>query len=276
MAFKMDINWTEWFIMTKKIAVINDLSGFGKCSLTAAISVIASMGVQPCPLPTAILSAQTGFPSYFYDDYTDRMDAISAEWKKMNVRFDGIYTGFLSGRTQIGKVMSFLDTFYKDDTFLLVDPVMGDNGERFSIFSSEFQQEMKELTARADIVTPNLTELCLLTGEDSRLAADIASETDGRRADGRRNRRSRCHRHARDRQQDRGRKDGKPGSDERSGGILNVPACGRELFGNGRSVCIRSCRRKSPGRLSGGQCKTRRGDDRKSHRRFRTRERAKR
>ena len=176
MAFKMDINWTEWFIMTKKIAVINDLSGFGKCSLTAAISVIASMGVQPCPLPTAILSAQTGFPSYFYDDYTDRMDAISAEWKKMNVRFDGIYTGFLSGRTQIGKVMSFLDTFYKDDTFLLVDPVMGDNGERFSIFSSEFQQEMKELTARADIVTPNLTELCLLTGEDSRLAADIANE----------------------------------------------------------------------------------------------------
>ena len=77
MAFKMDINWTEWFIMTKKIAVINDLSGFGKCSLTAAISVIASMGVQPCPLPTAILSAQTGFPGYFYDDYTDRMDAIS-------------------------------------------------------------------------------------------------------------------------------------------------------------------------------------------------------
>ena len=176
MAFKMDINWTEWFIMTKKIAVINDLSGFGKCSLTAAISVIASMGVQPCPLPTAILSAQTGFPSYFYDDYTDRMDAISAEWKKMNVRFDGIYTGFLSGRTQIGKVMSFLDTFYKDDTFLLVDPVMGDNGERFSIFSSEFQQEMKELAARADIATPNLTELCLLTGEDSRLAADIANE----------------------------------------------------------------------------------------------------
>ena len=71
---------------------------------------------------------------------------------------------------------SFLDTFYRDDTFLLVDPVMGDNGERFSIFSSEFQQEMKELAARADIATPNLTELCLLSGEDTRLAADIVNE----------------------------------------------------------------------------------------------------
>ena len=68
--------------MTKKIAVINDLSGFGKCSLTAAISVIAAMGVQPCPLPTAILSAQTGYPSYFCDDYTDKMDHFRTEWKK--------------------------------------------------------------------------------------------------------------------------------------------------------------------------------------------------
>ena len=164
--------------MTKKIAVINDLSGFGRCSLTAAISVIASMGVQPCPLPTAILSAQTGFPSYFYDDYTDKMDAIREEWEKMHVSFDGICTGFLSGNRQIGKILGFLDAFYGKDTFLLVDPVMGDNGSRFDIFSSEFQSEMKELAARADIATPNLTELCLLTGADSRLAAEITEESE--------------------------------------------------------------------------------------------------
>lgn len=153
--------------MTKRIAVINDLSGFGRCSLTAAISVIAAMGVQPCPLPTAILSAQTGYSSYFYDDYTDKMGNIRKEWEKMGVSFDGIYTGFLSGSRQIGKAMEFLDAFYKKDSgFLLVDPVMGDNGQRFSIFSSEFQAEMKQLVSRADIITPNLTELCLLAGVD--------------------------------------------------------------------------------------------------------------
>ena len=96
--------------MTKRIAVVNDLSGFGRCSLTAAISVIAAMGVQPCPLPTAILSAQTGYPSYFYDDYTDKMAEIQEEWKKMSVRFDGIYMGFMSGCRQIGRAIDFLET----------------------------------------------------------------------------------------------------------------------------------------------------------------------
>ena len=71
--------------MTKKIAVINDLSGFGRCSLTAALPVLAVMGVQPCPLPTAVLSAQTGYPSYYCDDFTDRMGYICDEWKKMNL-----------------------------------------------------------------------------------------------------------------------------------------------------------------------------------------------
>ena len=117
--------------MTKKIAVINDLSGFGRCSLVAAISVISAMGVQPCPLPTAILSAQTGYPSYFYDNYTDRMEEIRREWKKMEPHFDGIYTGFMADRKQIGQTEKVLDTFCGKKTFLLVDPIMGDEGRRF-------------------------------------------------------------------------------------------------------------------------------------------------
>ncbi len=155
--------------MAKKIAVINDLSGFGKCSLTAAISAISAMGVQPCPLPTAVLSAQTGYPSYYCDDYTDRMERIYNEWDKMQVHFDGIYTGFMSGEEQIGKIFGFLDLFYKEDTFLLVDPIMGDNGERYPIFTSGMEAAMRELALRADIITPNLTELCLLAGADRRL-----------------------------------------------------------------------------------------------------------
>lgn len=97
----------------KKIAVLNDLSGMGKCSLTAAIPVISVMGIQACPLPTAVLSAQTGFPSYYCDDYTDRMDAIMEEWKKMDFYPDGIYTGFLADARQADKAVEFIEQFAK-------------------------------------------------------------------------------------------------------------------------------------------------------------------
>ena len=162
--------------MNRKVAVINDLSGFGRCSLTAAISVIASMGVQPCPLPTAILSGQTGYPSYFYDDYTDRMDDFTKEWKKMDVSFDGIYTGFMSSGRQIEKVFGFLDAFYGKKTFLLVDPVMGDEGRKYTIFTPELLSMMKELASEADIITPNMTELCLLTDTDYRMIEEMTDE----------------------------------------------------------------------------------------------------
>ncbi len=169
--------------MTKRIALINDLSGFGRCSLTAAISVIASMGVQPCPMPTAVLSAQTGYPSYFYDDYTDRMGEIQKEWEKMGACFDGIYMGFMSGCRQIEKAFQFLDAFHKKgENFLLVDPIMGDNGVRFEIFSARFQEEMKLLVKRADIITPNLTELCLLAGADKRFMQELAGAGRSERA----------------------------------------------------------------------------------------------
>lgn len=166
--------------MTEKIAVINDLSGFGKCSLTAAISVIASMGVQPCPLPTAVLSAQTGYPSYYCDDFTDRMEPVYREWEKMQVHFDGIATGFLSGEHQIRKVLEFIDIFYKEDTFLLVDPVMGDNGARFPVYTPKMEVEMRRLASRADIITPNMTELCLLTDTDCRMIGEQKEESKAR------------------------------------------------------------------------------------------------
>lgn len=152
--------------MSKKIAVINDLSGFGRCSLTAAIPTISVMGIQPCPLPTAVLSAQTGFASYYCDDYTEKMEHFRQEWEKMGVQFDGIYTGFVASETQIRRIFRFLDTFYGESTFLLVDPVMGDEGRVYKLFTPELLRRMKELALRADVVTPNLTELCLLTGAD--------------------------------------------------------------------------------------------------------------
>ena len=149
--------------MTKKIAVINDLSGFGRCSLTAAISVISAMGIQACPLPTAILTAQTGYPHYYLDDYTDKMDIYRQEWQKMGQHFDGIYTGFVASEAQIDQIFHFIETFHTQDTFLLVDPVMGDDGIKYDMFTPKLLEKMKALAEAADIITPNLTELCLLT-----------------------------------------------------------------------------------------------------------------
>lgn len=150
----------------KKIALVNDLSGFGKCSLTAAISVVSVMGIQAVPLPTAVLSAQSGFPSFYCDDYTDRMDFFTQEWQKMNEHFDGIHSGYLAGPGQIDKVFHLLDAFQTGDTVYLADPVMGDNGRRIKAFSNELLDGMRQLCFRASIATPNLTELCLLTGTD--------------------------------------------------------------------------------------------------------------
>ena len=150
----------------KRVALINDLSGFGKCSLTAAIPVISVMGMQACPLPTAILTAQTGFSSYYCDDYTDKMDYFTEEWKKLGVTFDGIYSGFMSDAGQIQKVLHFLQEFKKETTLYLADPVLGDHGQTYDVFSEELLQGMKELTTQAEVITPNLTELCLLTETD--------------------------------------------------------------------------------------------------------------
>ncbi|MDD7051203.1 MAG: pyridoxamine kinase [Lachnospiraceae bacterium] len=150
----------------ERIALINDLSGFGKCSLTVAIPVISVMGMQACPLPTAVLSAQTGFAEYFCDDYTDRMDEFTRQWKNMGVSFDGIYSGYLAGAGQVEKVLLFLEQFKRQDTLYLADPVMGDNGKTIRIFNDGLLREMKELTRQANVITPNLTEACLLADED--------------------------------------------------------------------------------------------------------------
>ncbi|MEH6940603.1 pyridoxamine kinase [Bacillus sp. JJ722] len=148
----------------KKVAVIQDLSSFGKCSLTAAIPVLSVMGVQACPLPTAILSAQTGYPSFFCEDFTSKMQYFEEEWSKLDVTFDGIYTGFVTGREQIDNIFRFLDKFHTKETILLVDPVMGDIGEAYKLFTEELLVRMRELVKCADVITPNVTECCLLTG----------------------------------------------------------------------------------------------------------------
>lgn len=147
----------------KKIAVINDMSGFGRCSLAVAIPIISVMKIQCCPVPTSIFSNHTGFESFFFEDYTDRMQPYIDEWKKLDLKFSGICTGFLGSKEQIQIVVKFLRDFGTKDNVIIIDPVMGDYGKTYSTYTEEMCGEMKKLTAYADILTPNLTEACILT-----------------------------------------------------------------------------------------------------------------
>ena len=162
----------------KKVAVIQDLSSFGKCSLTAAIPVLSVMGVQACPLPTAVLSSQTEYPSYVCEDLTRIIPAFTNEWKKLDVSFDGVQTGYITGKEEIHHILDFLEHFHTSETLLLVDPVLGDKGKAYDNFDAELLKQMKVLVAQADIITPNITECCLLTGYDYDTLHSCTSEED--------------------------------------------------------------------------------------------------
>lgn len=163
--------------MIKKAAVINDLSGFGKCSLTATIAVLSVMGVQPCPMPTAVLTNQTGYKNHYCIDLTDELCHYKEMWSLNNESFDGIYSGYIADKRQVDIIFDFINTFRKSNTVVLVDPVMGDNGRLYSAYNDESCKKICGLARSADIITPNLTELCILTDTDfDKLNSHCASD----------------------------------------------------------------------------------------------------
>ena len=147
----------------KKIALINDMTGFGRCSIAVALPVISMLRVQCCALPTAIFSNHTGFESFYYQDYTDHMQPSINEWKKLGLEFSGICTGFLGSARQIAIVSDFIRDFKRPDNLVIIDPVMGDYGKPYPTYTGEMCGEMKKLVEFADILTPNVTEACVLT-----------------------------------------------------------------------------------------------------------------
>lgn len=147
----------------KKIALINDMTGFGRCSIAVALPVISMLRVQCCPLPTSIFSNHTGFPSFYYQDYTDHMQPSIDEWKKLDLQFAGICTGFLGSGRQIAIVADFIRDFKRPDNFVIIDPVMGDYGRPYPTYTADMCEKMKALVQYADILTPNMTEACILT-----------------------------------------------------------------------------------------------------------------
>ncbi len=152
----------------KKIAVINDFCGFGRCSLAVSLPLISAMKIQCCPVPTAIFSNHTGFSHCYHTDFTAHMEHYTREWETLGLQFEGILTGFLGSPEQIDIVGRFLQRFKSKRTVVVVDPVMGDYGKLYPTYSPKLAAGMRALIPYADVITPNLTEACILAETDYR------------------------------------------------------------------------------------------------------------
>lgn len=142
----------------KRILTIQDISCVGKCSLTVALPIISAMGVETAVLPTAVLSTHTMFKGFTFRDLTSDLNDISNHWKKENLGFDALYTGYLGSFEQLDICSKMFSDYKTKDNFILVDPVMADNGKLYPGFSQEFADNMAKLCGKADIIVPNLTE----------------------------------------------------------------------------------------------------------------------
>jgi pyridoxine kinase len=150
----------------KHILAIHDISCVGRCSLTIALPILSVAGFDTSVLPTAVLSTHTGgFENFTYRDLTDDINPIADHWRSLNLNFDALYSGFLGSYEQIDIIANLFDTFKIKDNLILVDPVMADNGELYSIYSPEMAKGMAKLCKKADIIVPNLTEAAFLLDE---------------------------------------------------------------------------------------------------------------
>lgn len=155
--------------MQKHVAAIHDISGMGKCSLTVALPILSAAGIRTSIMPTAVLSTHTGgFTGFTYHDLTDDLPAFAAHWKSLNVHFDALYSGFLGSFAQLGIVSDIFDLLRADDTLVMVDPVMADNGELYSVYTPDFPKGMAGLCGKAGLIVPNMTEAAFLLGEPYR------------------------------------------------------------------------------------------------------------
>lgn len=159
----------------QKLLTIQDISCVGQCSLTVALPILSAAGMETCILPSAVLSTHTaGFSGFTVRDLTEDMPAIAAHWKKENIRFQAIYTGYLGSTEQIGYVRDIFAALTTPDALRIVDPAMADNGRLYPAFDAAYVEQMKTLAFSADILLPNITEACFLTDTDYRETYDAA------------------------------------------------------------------------------------------------------
>lgn len=164
----------------KRIAAIHDISCVGRCSLTVALPILSAAGFDTGVLPTAVLSTHTGgFAGFTYRDLTEDIQPISDHWHSLGLRFDAMYSGFLGSFDQIDLVAALFDRFRAEDTLILVDPVMADEGKLYSIYTPEMAKGMAGLCAKADVIVPNLTEAAFLLDEPYREGPYDSAYIDG-------------------------------------------------------------------------------------------------
>ena len=155
--------------MQKRVLAINDISCMGKCSLTVALPIISSVGHECVILPTALLSTHTaqGFGDFVSFNMTDQMKQIAAHFERLDTRFDAIYSGYIVSPDQADYIYELVNKLADNDTLVVVDPVLGDNGRLYRGFTERNISAIKRLCSVADVITPNLTEASLLTGIES-------------------------------------------------------------------------------------------------------------
>lgn len=150
-----------------RILTIQDISCVGQCSITVALPILSACGIETCILPSAILSTHTvGFKDFECRDFTDEMTAFAKHWEKENIFFDALYTGYIACARQIDSILQIAKGSLRKDAKIIVDPAMADNGTLYPAFDCKFVGEMKKLCAIADVILPNVTEACLLTGTE--------------------------------------------------------------------------------------------------------------
>lgn len=149
----------------KRVAAIHDISGIGKCSLTVALPIISAAGIETAVMPTAVLSTHTGgFTDFTYRDLTMDLKPFSKHWSSLGIKFDAIYSGFLGSYEQLNIVSEIFKELKDENTLIIVDPVMADNGRMYTVFDETFADGMRKLCENADIITPNITEACFMLG----------------------------------------------------------------------------------------------------------------
>lgn len=146
--------------MVKKVIAINDLAGFGRCALTTNIGVLSALGVQTCPVAVNLFSSHMALNNYCMIDTTDILQKTIHQWSEIDTKFECIYTGFLSNKEQIQGSIDAIEKI--KPKLVLVDPIMGDDGKAYKIYTDELCELMKKLCEKADIITPNITEFMML------------------------------------------------------------------------------------------------------------------